>query len=141
MSFLLDTVTLSEARRAKLANPSVMAWLDLHPEPLLFISALSLGEIERGCARVEDETQRRFLMDWADTVRERFAGRILPFDAEVAEHWGRMFGELERLGRRPPLIDSLIAATALVHGLTVVTRNVRDFEQCGTPTENPWSPA
>ena len=138
MSFLLDTVTLSEARRANLADPRVMRWLDLHPESLLFVSALSLGEIERGCARIQDDVQRAELEQWADTVRERFAGRVLPVDEAVAKRWGRMFGELERAGRRPQLIDSLIAATALVHDLTVVTRNVRDFDRCGAPTENPW---
>jgi predicted nucleic acid-binding protein len=141
VSFLLDTVTLSEARRAHLADPRVMRWLDLHPEPLLFISAISLGEIERGCARVQDEVQRVGLENWAGTVKERFAGRILPVDEVVAERWGRMFGELERSGRRPQLMDSLIAATALAHDLTVVTRNVRDFDRCGVTTENPWETA
>jgi toxin FitB len=132
-------VTLSESRRER-AGGIVRSWLGKHSDDRLSVSVLTLGEIERGIARLE-VASRATLRRWADALPAEFAGRILPVDEVVAERWGRMFGELERSGRRPQLMDSLIAATALVHDLTVVTRNVRDFDRCGVTTENPWATA
>lgn len=137
--FLLDTVVLSESRRDSSGGP-VRRWLAVHGADDLLMSVLSVGEIQRGIARLP-ESDGRNLRLWFEALLHEFAGRILPVDTAVAHHWGQMVGELERRGLPPPRIDSLIAATAAVHGLTVVTRNVADFAQCGVETLNPWAAA
>jgi len=138
MRFLIDTMVLSEARKHR-AHPAVVAWLDATPEDDLAISVLTLGEIERGVARLGDGPVRRQLQSWLEgELRPRFAGRLLGVDADVATLWGRTAGEAARHGRTVPTIDGLLVATARRHGLTLVTRNVTDVEGLGVPIRNPW---
>src|SRR6185369_14075346 len=100
-------------------------------------SVLTLGELRKGVASLEDERRRTALLDWLETeLPAFFAGRVLPIDGEVADRWGRI---LAAAGRPVPAIDSLLAATALHHGLTLVTRNVRDVAGLGLEIINPWT--
>jgi predicted nucleic acid-binding protein len=134
MSWLVDTNVLSELSR-RAPDPRVTAWLASH-EDSIWISVLTLGEREKGLARVHEPARRARLQRWIRReVPDWFAGRILPIDIEVAVRWGRLTGEL----RDPmPAIDSLLSATALVHGLTIATRNVEDFAASGVTILNPW---
>ena len=138
MSFLIDTCVVSELARTQ-PDPGVLRWLDGQAEESLFLSVLSLGELEKGAAKVRDVARRRSLLRWIrNDLQRRFVDRLLPVDAFVASRWGALCGEAERTGRRLPVIDSLLAATALVHSQLVVTRNVADFEACGAACLDPW---
>lgn len=108
-------------------------------EAHVFLSVITLGELEKGIARVGDAARRAKLQKWVRRdVAERFQGRILAIDTAVATRWGALVGESESRGLSLPVIDSLIAAASLVHELTVVTRNVDDFTRCGARCLNPW---
>ena len=138
MSFLLDTAVVSELVR-KSPSAAVLKWIDGQDEASLYLSVLTIGELEKGVARLPASARRNRLQSWVrrDLVG-RFDGRLLPIDTRTATRWGSVTGESEKRGRPLPVIDSLIAATALVHGFTVATRNVEDFERCGAPCVNPW---
>lgn len=134
MSLLLDTNVVSEPRRRK-PDATVVAWLREQESDLLFVSALTLGEIALGAeARGRrDPTAGRSLSAWLASIRTTYEDRVLPITGEVAETWGRLGA------RRPlPVVDGLLAATALVHRLTLVTRNVRDFDGLGLRLLDPW---
>lgn len=136
MSGLLDTNVLSELVRPA-PDPGVVAWVRSVPDTTLHVSVLSLGELRRGIERLPDSARRERLRVWLEhDLPTWFEGRVLSVDVKVAEVWGRM---LARAGRPLPSIDSLLAATALVHGLRVVTRNVRDYADTGVEVFNPWS--
>jgi predicted nucleic acid-binding protein len=137
--FLLDTNVISELIKARPA-PKVVHWVDSVDESLLFLSVLTLGEIEKGIAALAPVSKRRRLEAWLEAeLRPRFADRILPVDEGVARSWGRLAGEMEgRGGGLLPVIDGLLAATALVHELVLVTRNSKDFIPTGAPVLNPW---
>ncbi len=135
MSYLVDTNVLSELRR-KEPNPRVVAWFEERPATTLYISVLTLGEIRKGIEALRKSKRKLKLLDWFDTeLPAFFAGRILPIDEEVADRWGRL---LAAAGRPLPAIDSLLAATALTHGLALVTRNVDDFPHPDLEIINPW---
>lgn len=134
MSFLLDTNVVSEPRRRK-PDPAVIVWLREQESDLLFVSALTLGEIALGAeARGRrDPAAGRSLSTWLGSIRTAYSDRVLPVTGDIAETWGRLGA------RRPlPVIDGLLAATALVHRLTLVTRNVRDFDGLGVQLLDPW---
>ncbi len=134
--FVIDTNVVSELRRPSKANPSVLAWARDTPVASLFLSAITVLELEIGVLRTarRDARQGAALRTWMDEqVLLQFDGRILPVDTLVAQRCARLHVPDPRSER-----DALIAATALVHGLTVVTRNVRDFEYTGVTTFNPW---
>lgn len=134
MSFLLDTNVVSEPRRRK-PSANVISWLREQEPDQLFLSALTLGEIAQGAeARARrDAVAGRSLSMWLTSIRNRYSDRILPVTGDIAETWGRLGA------RRPlPVIDGLLAATALVHRLTLVTRNVRDFQGLDIPIFDPW---
>ena len=138
MSWLLDTCALSEYVR-KTPAPEVIRWLDEQDEASLFISVISLGEIEKGILKLRASDPRRSqkLTDWLGKVEQRFAGRILPLDAAALHVWAQIAATAELAGQPLPVMDGLIMATAQCHGLTIVTRNVQDF----TPYPqvfNPW---
>ena len=138
--YLLDTNVISELMKARPAR-SVADWVVATPEHLMHLSVITIGEIRKGIDLLdEDEPKRASLQSWLDhDLRVRFAGRLLPFDEWVAERWG----QIEALARRQraplPTIDAQLAATALHHGLTLVTRNIADVRRTGVPLFNPWS--
>lgn len=132
MSFLLDTNVVSEIRRNR--DPHVPAWAE-EADVDLRLSVMTLGEIRKGIEllRARDPSQAEVFITWLGELHTHFAERILPIDVRVAEEWGRLNAIATR-----NTVDSLIAATARVHGLTVVTRNTGDFEDCGVLLLNPW---
>jgi len=133
LSFLLDTNAVSEIRRGR--DPHVRAWIGEVEDVDLHLSVMTLGEIRKGIEllRGRDAAQAEVFGSWLGELHTSFADRIVPIDARIAEEWGRLNAAASR-----NTIDSLIAATARVHGLTVVTRNTGDFEGCGVPLLNPW---
>jgi toxin FitB len=137
--FLLDTNVISELRRPDKADRNVVAWANAVPAANFFMSVISVLEIELGARLIErkDAARGAILRNWIDTqVLARFEGRILAIDTAVAQRCAQLHVPNPRAER-----DALIAATALVHGLTVVTRNVGDFEPTGVPLLNPWDGA
>ena len=135
MSWLLDTCVLSEPAR-KTPDPGVVQWLAAQAEEALFISVLTLGELWEGAALLPDGRKRRQILLWLQRdIRQRFEGRILPVDETVSLAWGRLLADA---GRPLPAIDSLIAATAVAHQLTVATRNTEDMADTGAAVFNPW---
>lgn len=137
MTFVLDTNVVSELRRLEKADPKVAAWASSVPLGSNFLSAITILELELGILSVErkDGPQGHVLRSWFDDqIMPRFEGRILPVDAAVARRCAKLHVPDPRAER-----DALIAATALVHGMTVVTRNVADFETMGVQLINPWA--
>ena len=131
--FLVDTDVLSALRRRE-RNPTTVRWVESQRTTDLYLSVVTVGEIERGIARRQrqDQSFARELATWLDRVLAWYNDRILPVDAATARRWGRLSATLGHDGA-----DLLIAATALEHGLTVVTRNVRHFGPTGVPTLSP----
>lgn len=138
MKYLLDTCVVSELVRSR-RNAGVVEFIDATPEEALFLSALTIGELEKGAGKLSDRERQDRLRSWiSHDLSQRFDGRVLPVDAEVATTWGRMLARSELRGEPLPVVDSLIAATALAHHLVVVTRNTQDLERCGAEVHNPW---
>ncbi|TXT40935.1 MAG: putative plasmid stability protein stbB [Comamonadaceae bacterium] len=139
MSYLIDTNVLSELRR-KQPDAQVVRWFSGRPAQSLFLSVLTLGEIRKGIERLDgtatNAARLQSLNDWLEQeLPTFFLGRVLSVDAAVADQWGH----LQALTVRPlPAIDSLLAATALQHHLSLVTRNVKDFAGLGVEVINPW---
>jgi predicted nucleic acid-binding protein len=135
VSFLLDTNVVSEIRRGRDRN--VREWVGVVEDVDLHLSVMTLGEIRKGIEllRGRDPAQAEVFADWLGELHTRFADRIVPIDARIAEEWGRLNATATR-----GTVDSLIAASARIHGLTVATRNTGDFEGCGVPLVNPWEP-
>jgi toxin FitB len=113
-------------------------WFDAQDATALFVSVLTLGEIEKGVSLLAASRKKAALTSWLGTLRSTYATRILPIDTAVAAIWGRAAARAERLGRSLGVIDGLIAATAVHHGFSIVTRNVDDFETTGAPILNVW---
>lgn len=136
MSYLLDTNVLSELRK-KVPHRSVVDWVAQRPATTLYLSVLTLGELRKGIESMNDGRRRAAMLDWLETeLPNFFTGRILPIDAAIADRWGRM---LAAAGRPVPAIDSLIGATARHYGLSLVTRNLRDYAGLGVDLVDPWS--
>lgn len=137
MRYLVDTCVLSELVR-KNPEPKVVRWMD-DRELMTYLSVLTLGELQKGLAKLPDGHRKEQIQAWIDrNIPERFENRIIPIDVEVASTWGRLTGEAENQGEKLPVIDSLIAATAISHNLTVVTRNTHDLIRCGARVFDPW---
>jgi predicted nucleic acid-binding protein len=117
---------------------NVVRWFDAQDATALFVSVLTLGEIEKGVDLLPAGRKKAALTSWLGTLRSRYATRILPIDAAVAAIWGRTAARAERGGRSLGVIDGLIAATAVHYGFAIVTRNVDDFETTGAPVLNVW---
>lgn len=137
MSFLLDTNIVSEARR-RTQNPGFGRWWAGVSSSRLYLSVLTVGEIERGIDKLRhrgdrDRERADALADWLGGLVTQFSDRILPVTADVAAEWGR-----QRAPRKVPSIDGLIAATARVHKLTLVTRNLADMAGLGAQVHNPF---
>jgi predicted nucleic acid-binding protein len=137
--FLLDTCAISEPTRTR-PDAAVVAWLDQdHTAKQCYISVITVAEIQQGISRLGDVVRAGKLHTWLNNVMlPKFHGRTLDVDMDTAKLWGDMRGQAMRQGRPLTMVDSLLAATARTHGLTVVTRNVRDFETMGVEVFNPW---
>ena len=132
-------MVLSEPAR-RTPDAAVVAWLRAQVAPDLAVSVLTFGEIERGVARMADGRRKDELKRWLGAeLQDHFGDRILPVDVPVALAWGAFTADSERAGRALPVVDGLLLATAHVHGLTIVTRNVTDFDGRGVPVHNPYS--
>jgi toxin FitB len=133
--FLLDTNVVWEIRRGR--DENVASWAGEVADADLYLSVLTLGEIRKGIERLRGRApdQADVFAAWLEQLRDGFADRILPIDDRVAEDWGRLNAPAER-----KTVDSLIAATARLHDLTVVTRNTADFDGCEVSLLNPWQP-
>ncbi len=138
MKFLLDTCAVSELTKLT-PNPGVVRWFAEQDELALHLAAPSVGELKRGVEKLDDGKRKNFLRNWlAESVIERFGTRILPANTEVCLLWGKLQAQLDKQGKPMPSVDGLIAATALHHQLTVVTRNTRDMEASGVALFDPW---
>jgi predicted nucleic acid-binding protein len=136
--FLLDTNVISELVKPR-PESKVTAWISSVDERMLWLSILTLGEIRKGVACLPSSARRLALEGWLEfDLPERFHGRILSVDQPVADRWGRLSAEAIAKKMILPVIDGLLAATALQHGLSLVTRNSRDIEATGVPFVNPW---
>lgn len=143
MKFLLDTNAVSELGRPN-PDSGLLAWHDeigevAESQEAVFLSVLLIGEMDRGILKLPDGPKRRLLSAQRDAILAEYGTRILPIDMAVARQWGAVTARHRALGMSIDAVDELIAATALVHGLTVVTRNVRHFEHSGCELINPWS--
>lgn len=137
--FLLDTKVLSELVRPR-PDARVADWMDSTDEELLFLSVLTLGEIRKGIAALAHPARKVRLEAWLSRdLILRFEDRILLIDQEVADRWGRITGSLALKGSPLAVIDGLLAATAIHHNLTLVTRNTRDVALTGVAVFDPWS--
>ena len=137
--FLLDTNVLSEFNRRGQPNQRVKQWLEAANTDSLYASVLTLGEIRFGVEILPPSQRRTQLEQWLDRdLPEWFEGRILPVDQPIADRWGLLRAQAQMKGRPLSIIDALLAATALEHDLTIVSRNVSDFAVVGLAVVNPW---
>lgn len=136
MNYLVDTNVISELVSAK-PNRQVITWFEQIPIDAIFLSVLTLGEIRKGIEKVKDNKRKKKLLMWLEhDLTRMFDTRILDITLDVADRWGRL---QHQATRTQPAIDSLIAATALHHDMTLVTRNLNDFQDCpGLEIINPW---
>ena len=132
--YLIDTVVFSELYKRR-RQPAVLEWFNKTPEEFLFLSTITIGEVERGVERQRsrDPAYAEALLAWLERSLDRYQDRILPATTAVARRWGRLSARIGHQG-----VDLFIAATALEHGLTVATRNVRHFLPTGVAVENPF---
>ncbi len=138
MKYLLDTCLLSELVKQS-PDPAVLQWMSERQDSELFISAITMGELHRGIAKLQASRRRNELSTWVQQLEAGFQKRVLPFTRETANYWAQMCAKAEASGQPMASLDSLIAATALEHGLALVTRNVRDFAQAPVVLLNPWA--
>ncbi len=137
--FLLDTNVLSELIRPR-PEPKVAAWMEATEESLFRLSVLTLGEIRKGINSLPGSSRRTALESWLNhDLLIRFADRILDVDQAVADRWGRLAAAAVATKQLLPVIDGLLAATAIHHNLTLVTRNAKDVALTGVPVINPWT--
>lgn len=135
--FLLDTNVPSELPKP-FPSPAVEDWLRQQPSERLFLSVVTVGELRSGILQTPEGRKRRHFQLWTQSILDRFEGRILPVTMAVADRWGYVTATRRLAGRSIGFGDGLIAATALEHELTLVTRNVRDFAGLGLELINPW---
>ena len=139
MKYLLDTCVVSELI-SKSPNVGVTDWLNGQDSDHLFLSVVTIGEIQRGISKLSDAGRSNKLKEWLeDELMIKFDRRILPLDVHVMQGWGILIAGLEKIGFKMPVIDSLIAATAVSLNFTIVTRNIKDFNNSGVQLHNPWA--
>lgn len=137
-AFLLDTNVISELLKPR-PEPRVTSWIETTDESLLYLSVLTLGEIRQGIAALPQSRRRATLEAWLETdLRPRFHGRILVVDDNIADRWGLLNAQAQKKGLVVPMIDGLLAATALHHNLTFVTRDTSGVVGAGVAVFNPW---
>lgn len=137
MNFLLDTCVISELASGN-PNKAVVNWIDELDDGSVFISVITIGEIKRGIERLPDSRRRKKPEEWLDQILVRFERNILSLDVDIILCWGRLTSELDKAGAPIPALDSLIAATAAFHELTLATRNTVDFKRTGIALLDPW---
>ena len=138
MKYLLDTCVISELIKPS-PEPCVIKWIKPLDDSICFLSVLTLGELQKGIAKLPDSKKKSALQAWLeDDLRARFNDRILNVTPTIAELWGQIQGNAEKNGKKLPLIDSLIAATAINHHLVVATRNTTDMKNTGVHLFDPW---
>jgi len=116
-----------------------MEWMEAADERMLYLSVLTLGEIRKGLAALPQSRRRVQLQSWLEVdLRNRFSGRVLPVDEAVADRWGVLAAQAKSIGKPLPILDGLLAATAIHYNLTVVSRNTSDFANAQVPVLNPW---
>ena len=136
MSYLIDTNIISEIRKGRRCDVNVARWYEAIEDASLYLSVMVIGEIRKGIEKLrpKNATQANMIEDWLEEVAKAFGDRILPIDGTVANEWGRL------TAIRPlPVIDGLLAATAKVHGMTLVTRNIADIANLGVHVINPFT--
>ncbi|MGC1480598.1 MAG: type II toxin-antitoxin system VapC family toxin [Chthoniobacterales bacterium] len=139
MNYLVDTNVLSEATRRE-PNVRVAAWLSAQRPAILFVSVISIGEIQKGILLLPDDRKRDKLDRWLEShLLPAFSRRILPLAGPELQARAMIQAEAEKTGRLLPAMDSLIAATARCHQLTIATQNTPDFDRCEVNTVNPWT--
>lgn len=139
MNCLIDTCVVSELTKKK-PDQQAVRWISSIDESKLFISVLTIGELHKGIEKLPSGKKREQLLQWVnEDLQERFSGRIVAFDLQCAIAWGKMQAKAEAAGRALPVIDGMIAATALAHHFAVATRNISDMEASGAVLINPWS--
>ncbi len=137
MTYLLDTNVVSESRK-KIPDANVQHWLESQPVAVQHISVISLGELHQGAKRAKTSEQRASLEQWLERLETRFGTRVLPLDSAVMKVWADVTAVAINRGQTAPLMDSLIAATAIRYGLILVTRNTQDVKALGVKVVNPW---
>lgn len=137
MMALLDTCVLSELQRPN-PNIYVQKTIEMIPSKNLYISVLSIGEIAKGIALLDDKKRQHRLKQWLQDIENHYGDRILVPDTETCHIWGEYMAIRKQAGKPLPSVDGLIAATASRHGLHIMTRNVTDFEGIGVLLLNPW---
>ncbi len=140
MNYLLDTCVISELVKPR-PEKRVIKWISTQEESQLFLSVITIGEIQKGISKLAESRKKAALHTWLQTdLAERFSGRILPIDYQTALNWGAMQAAAEKTGIILPAIDSLIAAQGITHRMTVATRNIDDMRASGALLYNPWQP-
>jgi toxin FitB len=138
MNYLLDTCLISELAKSK-PDENVVNWVLSENETGFYVSVLTFGELHKGIEKLPESKKKEELRNWVnDELKNRFQSRIIGIDMGISILWGKIQCIAEKKGKPMPVIDTLIAATALSHDLTVVTRNVSDMEQSGVRLLNPW---
>jgi tRNA(fMet)-specific endonuclease VapC len=138
MKYLLDTNVISELV-AKNPNQRVVQWIDSLDPSSVYLSVITIGELRKGIERLPDSQRKDTLRNWLnDELLVRFGGRILALDIDVMLTWGELTARLQQAGKPLPAMDSLIAALALHHNCSLVTRNEDDFKDTGIAIVNPW---
>ncbi|MEX0722001.1 MAG: type II toxin-antitoxin system VapC family toxin [Balneolaceae bacterium] len=139
MSYLIDTCCISELVK-KTPNPNVVKWFADRDELSMYLSVITFGELRKGIEKLPDSKKKKELNRWVkEDLNHRFKNRVLNINMEEVNKWGEILATAEKHGKPLPAIDSLIAATAQVHDLSVVTRNTRDMESSGIEVINPWA--
>ena len=141
MKYLVDTCVLCELQKRR-PDRSVVAWFRKRfADSMFMVSAVTIAEIKRGISRLdESDPRRQKLSEWLENdILAQYGDSIIPFDLSVSKKWGEIMAEADRAGRTRPSLDGMIVATALVHDLVIVTRNVRDLDFAGAKVANPWN--